>query len=276
MENTLLTTRSDAKAMQRRTYLAALAALGIAGCSGSNEPTASEPSTTNGPPSNTAQEDSAQSLNVIVEDITVIPPSDHNYYSVPVAEPRITNTGEAATRRFFITVNWFDKAGNLLGSSSETRIRMRTLAADETWLPRLDPSWDVDRPSAVDSAEIGIGEVDPAAVGSERVRPDESNKRVAELDPDGIAVSEKTLDVSNGQVNIRGSVTNNRQSEVGYLETVVKAHNADEAVIGWDYIDDSDVGAGETVYYDTDVDTGGRADAAEEASVSIATDRLDC
>lgn len=180
---------------------------------------------------------------------------DAGYEVRPLAAVLVTNDGEGPTESFSITADWLDNSGNYIASSKAS---IKTLAVGETWSARVDPFIDVDDYSEIAEFEVSVG----------------STTTATSLDPDGVTVSGEQLRASESQVIVRGQVQNNRDSALDYVAIVAHVYDADGVIIGEDWTNELDIGAGSPLNFELEPETYGRNGRVDSHEVIISDSSL--
>lgn len=170
-----------------------------------------------------------------------------------MAEVEVVNRGSSPAGRVPVTIDWYDESESYL-ASSETSIP--ALAGQTTWIPRVDPKYDISDASEIAGFEPNLGQI----------------KAAPTLDPDGITLVSDELLASEQEVIVRGEVENERESAINYLQIVANVHNADGAIIGSSSANELNVPAGERFRFELQFDTAGRNGAVESHSVIVSDD----
>lgn len=180
---------------------------------------------------------------------------DTGFGAGPMAEVEVMNSGDTATKRLEITVDWQNEAGEYLASSTAS---IQTLGSGETWIARVDPRYDVEDVNSIDGFEPNLGEVETAT----------------SLNPEGVTVVGDEMVASEQQVLVRGAAKNERDSELGYLEIVTKVHNSEGAVIGSRRTNDLDIPAGDQLRFELEPNTYGRNAAVDSYTIVLSDSTL--
>ncbi|MHB9285952.1 FxLYD domain-containing protein [Halobacteriales archaeon Cl-PHB] len=157
----------------------------------------------------------------------------------------VENAGDAPTGTIELTAQWYDADGNYLDND---QAYLYSLGAGETWAARVY--------YLGSSEDVGDYEFD----GTVETEPGPMN-------PEGLELMESEMNVGEDEAVISGTVGNNRDEAVSYIEAVAKVYNSDGSVLGDEFTNTTEVPPGETWAFEIawwDVD---RVDQAAEHEV---------
>jgi len=251
--------------MNRRQYLALLGGVSLAGCTGGEQAdgqagttappmTPQDQSGDGGTPTDSpspTETDSPSPTEQARVDLELGDPElvtiDRGYGTYPGADVTITNTGDAPTQTVECTFDWFDTDGEYIDSSKAYAHALgagRTLAAREM-------------ARGID-AEIGGVEV-AASTSSEP----------ATLGVRDVSLGDTQFRASADNVLLRGRVTNERNSELGYIEAIGRVYDGEGRLLATDYTNETDLAAGADWTFEIEPRTLGRNEQVKAGDIVL-------
>jgi len=226
--------------MNRRQFLAACAAVGVAGCSGTGSSGTIDTEATPAPATEAADTASQTQTQTDTQTPTGTPTPageaeivitaqslerlEREYRTTTFASATVVNDGEVMSGQVHLTARFYDRDDALLSTGDAYLVGLPGGATWQAVVPLLD-----------DGSQVARTEV-----------AGEFNRAPPAMDPDDVTLDESRLDVTEDGSVVTGLATNNRPGTLSYLQANALFHKSEDVVIGSAWTNVSQLPSGES------------------------------
>lgn len=143
----------------------------------------------------------------------------------------VVNDGDSHSGRIHLTGQFYDDSGSMVG---DAKTDMADLAPGETW--RAYIPYEGNNADSITSHAIGGRVPDP----------------LPNVNPSGLSIQQMSLDVTDTAATIHGTIANESDSTVSYVQAVGFFHQEAHTVLDSNSASTNDLGSGETWSFEID------------------------